>query len=103
MSFAYFAKRCGLILYTLLVVSLLVFGITQVLPADAAVMLLGEHATDEALQAVRQRLGLGAPVWQQYGSWLAGVAQGDFGLSLRSGQPIAPALFDALGDRKSVV
>lgn len=97
MSLAYFLKRCGLILYTLLVVSLIVFGITQVLPADAAVMMLGENATPDALEAVRQRLGLDAPIWQQYGRWLAGVVTGDFGTSLRTGHPIGPAAFEALG------
>ena len=67
MSIAYLLKRCGLIVYTLAVVSLIVFAITQVLPADAAVMLLGENATPDALVAVRERLGLDAPVWEQYG------------------------------------
>ncbi|MFX8681231.1 ABC transporter permease, partial [Acinetobacter baumannii] len=73
MSPAYALKRCGLIVYTLLVVSLIVFAITQVLPADAATMLLGENATAEALAAVRERLGLEAPVWLQYARWLGGV------------------------------
>ena len=59
------------LLYTLLVVSLLVFGITQILPADAAVTLLGENATPEALAAVRAKLGLGDPAWLQYWHWLS--------------------------------
>ncbi len=97
MSPAYALKRCGLIVYTLLVVSLIVFAITQVLPADAATMLLGENATAEALAAVRDRLGLEAPVWQQYLRWLGGVVQGDFGTSLRTGLPVAPLMLEALG------
>ncbi|MEQ8813463.1 MAG: ABC transporter permease [Thalassobaculum sp.] len=97
MSLAYLLKRCGLILYTLAVVSLIVFAITQVLPADAAVMLLGENATPEALVAVRARLGLDAPVWVQYGHWLSGVVVGDFGVSLRTGLPVAPTMLEALG------
>ena len=97
MSPAYLLKRIALIFYTLLVVSLIVFAITQVLPADAAVMLLGEAATPDALAAVRQRLGLDAPAWLQYGRWLAGVVHGDFGVSMRTGQPVGPALFEALG------
>ncbi len=97
MSPAYALKRCGLIVYTLLVVSLIVFGITQVLPADAATMLLGENATAEALAAVRDRLGLDAPVWEQYLRWLGGVVQGDFGTSLRTGLPVAPVMIEALG------
>jgi peptide/nickel transport system permease protein len=97
MSPAYALKRCGLILYTLLVVSLIVFAITQVLPADAATMLLGENATAEALAAVRERLGLESPVWLQYARWLGGVVQGDFGTSLRTGLPVAPVMMEALG------
>ena len=51
MSPAYIFKRIVLVGYTLLVVSLLVFGLTQLLPADAAVTLLGENATPAALAA----------------------------------------------------
>ena len=97
MSLAYLLKRIALIGYTLLVVSLIVFAITQILPADAAVMLLGEAATPDALAAVRQRLGLDAPAWLQYGRWLAGVLHGEFGISMRTGQPVGPALMEALG------
>ena len=61
MTASYLLKRLLLMIYTLLVVSLLVFGITQLLPADAAVTLLGQNATPEALAAVRERLGLDAP------------------------------------------
>jgi len=94
---AYLLKRLLLIVYTLLVVSLVVFAITQVLPADAATMLLGENATPEALAAIRAKLGLDQPVWLQYGHWLGGVLHGDFGTSLRTGQPVAPMLLEALG------
>ncbi len=96
MSLTYLLRRGGLMIYTLAVVSLLVFGITQVLPADAAVMMLGENATPEALAAIRERMGLDQPVWVQYGRWLAGVLQGDFGLSLRTGQPVGTMMLEAL-------
>ena len=97
MSPGYVAKRIALIGYTLFVVSLIVFAITQILPADAATMLLGENATPAALAAVREKLGLGEPAWRQYAHWLLGVLQGDFGVSMRTGQPVGPALFEALG------
>jgi peptide/nickel transport system permease protein len=96
MSLTYLLRRGGLMIYTLAVVSLLVFAITQVLPADAAVMMLGENATPEALAAIRERMGLDQPVWVQYGRWLAGVLQGDFGLSLRTGQPVGTMMLEAL-------
>jgi len=94
---AYLLKRLALIGYTLFVVSLLVFGITQILPADAATMLLGENATPAALAAVREKLGLNDPAWLQYWHWLSGVLQGDFGTSTRTGQPVGPTMFTALG------
>lgn len=97
MSLAWFVRRLGFVGYTLLVVSLLVFGITQVLPADAAVMLLGENATPEALAAVRAQLGLDAPVWLQYWHWLSALLHGEFGTSMRTNQPVAPMLLLALG------
>ncbi|MGG5823561.1 ABC transporter permease [Falsiroseomonas sp. HW251] len=96
MSGRWLLRRTGLILYTLLVVSVLVFGITQVLPADAATMLLGENATAEQLAAVRDRLGLNDPVWVQYWRWLSGVLVGDFGISMRTGLPVLPQILDAL-------
>lgn len=96
MSGRYLLRRSGLILYTLLVVSVLVFGITQVLPADAAVMLMGENATPEQLAALRARLGLDDPVWTQYLRWLGGVVAGDFGISMRSGLPVLPQVLEAL-------
>jgi peptide/nickel transport system permease protein len=95
-SLAWLLRRLLLVVYTLLVVSLLVFGITQVLPADAAVTLLGENATPAALAAVRVRLGLNDPVWLQYWHWLRAVLIGDFGTSMRNGQPVGPVMLVAL-------
>lgn len=96
MTASYLLKRLLLMVYTLLVVSLLVFGITQLLPADAAVTLLGQNATPEALAAVRERLGLDAPAWQQYWHWLTQALQGNFGVSMRNGLEVAPTLLTAL-------
>src|SRR5262249_47635925 len=60
-------------------------------------MLLGENATPDALAAIRAKLGLDQPVGVRYGRWLGAVLQGDFGTSLRTGQPVAPILIEALG------
>lgn len=96
MTASYLLKRLLLMIYTLLVVSLLVFGITQLLPADAAVTLLGQNATPEALAAVRARLGLDAPAWMQYWHWLTQALQGNFGVSMRNGLAVGPTLLTAL-------
>lgn len=82
---------------TAFVVSVIVFGLTQLLPADAAVMILGESATPEAMKALTERLGLDRPAPIQYLDWLGGVLQGDFGVSLRTGQPVGPTIVDAFG------
>jgi peptide/nickel transport system permease protein len=95
-SFGYLLRRIGLMAYTLAIVSILVFGITQILPADAAVMMLGESATAEALAALRERLGLDAPAWVQYGHWLGAALHGDFGTSLRTGLPVGGMMLEAL-------
>ncbi|CAO3431821.1 ABC transporter permease [Azospirillum endophyticum] len=97
MNASWLLRRLALILYTVFIVSVLVFGITQALPADAAVTLLGENATTEALNAIRERLGLGDPIWWQYLRWVGHAATGDFGLSMRTGQPVGPEMLTALG------
>jgi len=96
LSTGWLLRRLFLVAYTVLVVSVLVFAITQVLPADAAVTLLGENATPEALAAVRDRLGLNDPIWLQYWHWLTAALTGDFGHSMRTGQPVAPMMLTAL-------
>jgi peptide/nickel transport system permease protein len=96
MSASYLLKRFLLVIYTLLVVSIVVFGITQILPADAAVTLLGENATPAALAAVRHQLGLNDPAWLQYWHWLSGILQGNFGVSMRNGLPVIDTLGTAL-------
>jgi peptide/nickel transport system permease protein len=96
MSLAWLLRRLLLMAYTLLIVSLLVFAITQVLPADAAVTLLGENATPAALAALRARLGLSDPVWLQFWHWFAAVLRGNFGVSMRTGLPVGPTMFTAL-------
>lgn len=97
MSLAYLLKRLWAALYTLLIVSAIVFGVTQVLPADAATMLMGENATAEQLAALRLRLGLNDPFYVQYLRWLGGVLTGDFGESMRTGLPVLTEILTALG------
>jgi peptide/nickel transport system permease protein len=95
-SLGYLLRRIGLMAYTLAIVSILVFGITQILPADAAVMMLGESATPDALAGLRERLGLNDPFWLQYWHWLSAALRGDFGTSLRTGLPVAGMMTEAL-------
>ncbi|MGF1501002.1 MAG: ABC transporter permease [Paracoccaceae bacterium] len=85
-------KRLALGVVTLLVVSLIVFGGTEVLPGDVAEAVLGQGATPETVAAVRAELGLDRPAWERYGEWLIGLATGDLGNSLASPRPVVEIL-----------
>ncbi len=82
-------KRLASGLVTLLVVSILVFVGTEILPGDVAQAVLGQQATPEAVQAIRDQLGLDRPALQRYLEWLANFARGDLGQSLVSGREIS--------------
>ncbi|MEO9649107.1 MAG: ABC transporter permease [Roseobacter sp.] len=97
MTFYYVVKRLVYLIFTALLVSLIVFSVTQLLPANAATMILGEYATDEALAALNKKLGLDDPAPVQYFRWLSNVMHGDFGISLRTSQPVGPTIMNALG------
>ncbi len=97
MSLDYLLKRLGYIALTLLLVAVIVFFVTQVLPGNAAVMILGEFATPEALAAVSRDLGLDRPVIVQFGTWLGGVLSGDWGRSMRMSQPVLSLVGIAFG------
>lgn len=62
----------------------------MILPGNAAVMILGQYATPDALAALEKKLGLDQPFVVQYFKWIGGVVFGDFGKSLSMEQPIAP-------------
>ena len=89
-------KRLIIIALTLWLLSLMVFGMTQVLPGDAASMVLGQWATDESLSKLRQELGLDRSIWIQYKDWLVRFMQGDFGKSLTLQLPIKPMVMERL-------
>jgi peptide/nickel transport system permease protein len=66
---------------TLLVVSVLIFLATKVLPGDVAQTVLGRNATAGRVAELRDQLDLNRPLYTQYFSWLSGVVRGDFGQS----------------------
>jgi peptide/nickel transport system permease protein len=91
-------QRLGLGVLTLFVVSLVIFGATELLPGDLASSLLGQSATPETVAALRRQMGLDLPAPVRYWDWLTGVLQGDFGNSLANGRPIADILYTRLGE-----
>lgn len=86
------AQRVALGLLLLLAVSVLIFAGTQVLPGDVAQAILGQSATPQALQNLRESLGLNDPAYVRYFRWLGGVLTGDLGTALTSRQDIATSL-----------
>jgi peptide/nickel transport system permease protein len=78
----YLLRRLGFILLTILVVSVLIFIITRMMPGDVARVMLGQFATDQAVENLREELGLNRPAYVQYLDWLANFVRGDWGTSL---------------------
>lgn len=66
---------------TLVVASIIVFFALEIVPGDPAEVMLGINATDEAVAALRESLGLNKPVLERYFSWTTGMLVGDFGRS----------------------
>lgn len=81
---------------TLLIVSLLVFGMVKLLPGDPARLMLGEEATPQAIEELRRSLGLDRPLPQQYLSWLGNVLTLDFGRSLKDNASVSALIGDKL-------
>ena len=93
---AYIAKRIVFIALVLVAVSMLVFAITTLLPANVAYLILGPFAPPEQVRALELKLGLTDPVWQQYLRWAGRFLSGDLGESTLMNRPIAPLLMEAL-------
>ena len=74
-------KRLGLLVVTLLLVTILAFVAFSILPGDPTTSILGVDATDEQIAALRDRLGLDLPLWQRYLDWVGGLLTGDLGES----------------------
>ena len=90
--------RIALGIGLLFIVSLVIFGATELLPGDLANELLGQSATPETLAALREQLGLNDPAPVRYLNWLTGALTGDFGVSLANGRPIADLIGARLGN-----
>ena len=97
----FLVRRFALMLLTMFLVSVVIFLITEVMPGDAAQYLLGQNVTEEALAALRRRLGLDQPAPVRYVTWLANAVRGDLGFSGYLNGDITPVLLIRL--RNSVV
>jgi len=83
----YILRRTLLLSVTLLITSLVVFGLTQVLPGDIATLNTSQFASEETKEAFRESRGLNDPVPVQYVTWLGNFITGDWGISFNRGNP----------------
>lgn len=88
--------RIAIMILTFWLISIIVFGITQALPGDAASMLLGLHANEATLERVRMEMGLDKGIATQYANWMWDFVRGDFGTSLVMNLPVKPILMERL-------
>jgi ABC-type dipeptide/oligopeptide/nickel transport system permease component len=92
----YIIKRLILAVPTLLAVLTVIFVLVRIVPGDPAMVILGDSATPQALDAMRERLGLNKPLTVQYVDFVGHALEGDLGDSLVSGKPVMQAVLDVL-------
>ena len=93
---AYTLRRILIAIPTLIAVYTLVFLFVRVAPGDPAVAALGDYASQEAVEALREAMGLNDPLWLQYIRSLVGYFKGDLGRSLINRLPVAKQVATAL-------
>jgi peptide/nickel transport system permease protein len=92
----FLARRLATIVPTLLFVSMLVFGLQQLLPGDAAMVLAGEERDPNVIAHLRAKLHLDEALPVRYVYWLGAVLQGDLGESLRMQKPVTALIAEKL-------
>ena len=85
----YIIKRLAMLVPVMLGVSIIAFSLIYLAPGDPARTMLGERATQEQLNEIREKYGLDKPIYVQYGIWLNGVLHGDLGRSITTHEDVA--------------
>ena len=93
---AFLIRRVALIIPTLFFVSVLIFGLQQLLPGDPALVMAGENADPATIAFLKQKYHLDDPLPVRYALWIEGVAQGDLGESIRIKRPVKDLIFEKL-------
>lgn len=96
LTFYLLGKRLVVAAFILLIVSGIVFFISNLLPGDAVQAILGQSATPEAIKALREAYGLDRPPFERYLLWLTGILSGDPGISLANQMPVSDLISDRL-------
>lgn len=92
----YLLNRFVSLAITLLLISVITFAVTNILPGDVAMMIMGTQSNPEALAGLRESLGLNDPLILQYGRWIGGILTGDWGTSLVFKESIGPLLLQKM-------
>ena len=85
---AFLARRTLVAIPTVILISMLVFGLQHLLPGDPLLVLAGEERDPAVMEALREKYRLDDPVPVQYLAWIGNAATGDLGISLRTQQPV---------------
>lgn len=93
----YYVKKLASLLATILLITMLAFLAFSIVPGDAAIVSLGTEATPEAIEELREEMGLNDNVFVRYGNWLLGAVQGDFGRSSYYKMPVKELIADKIG------
>lgn len=88
----YVLNRLVSLVLTLFLISVITFAVTNILPGDVAMMIMGTQSNPEALAGLRDSLGLNDPLVMQYLRWIGGMLTGDFGESLIFKTEIGPLI-----------
>jgi peptide/nickel transport system permease protein len=94
--FTFLAHRLLQLIPTLFFVSIIIFGLQQLLPGDPATTMAGEERDEAAIAAIKAKYHLDEPIPVQYFYWMRGVFQGDLGASLRIQQPVSELVLQKL-------
>lgn len=92
----YILRRFILLITTILLVSIITFGVFQILPGDPVRTMLGTEADPTQIENLRSELGLNRPLYEQYTDWMKGLLTGELGNSIRFSMPVKELLFDRL-------
>lgn len=89
-------RRIITLFITMVALSILIFGLSEVLPIAPALAILGRESTPEARAALTEEMGLNRPLPERYVNWLTRFISGDWGNSYRLGAPIQPLVMRRL-------
>lgn len=92
----YILKRIIAAIPTLIVVSVLIFGLIRFIPGSPAQVMLGDDATPDEIAAMEVKLGLDQPIVVQYAKWMGGALTGDLGDSIYYHAPVLKIITERL-------